>query len=216
MEGGAGNDQHIGGAGNDILTDIFGDDVMKGGPGNDAISGGSGPFDLLQGNDGNDFIVAGNDESEVFGGIGNDVIYMGTGLSESIGGAGDDWMEGTGPPASIAIGDDNNQFQNDPNGGHDILLAGPGDMDFDAEGGDDIMVGTVIAHPSVRRHAGLRLGHLSGETHPVDADMLVTGACAVNAPLNENPRPLRPGRRSVGIELQRPAARRRSPGSGPD
>ena len=45
---------------------------MKGGPGNDAISGGSGPFDLLQGNEGNDFIFAGNDLSEVFGGPGND------------------------------------------------------------------------------------------------------------------------------------------------
>jgi Ca2+-binding RTX toxin-like protein len=67
IEGGAGNDNHLGGAGDDILTDNFGDDVMKGGPGNDAISGGSGPFDLLQGNEGNDFIVAGPDLSEIFG-----------------------------------------------------------------------------------------------------------------------------------------------------
>ena len=137
------------------LTDTFGDDVMKGGPGNDAISGGSGPFDLLQGNEGNDFIFAGNDLSEVFGGPGNDYIYMGAGLSESIGGAGDDWMEGTNSPASIAIGDDNNQFQNDPNGGHDVGLAGPGDMDFDMEGGDDIMVGNVI--PTHRFEGMLRL-----------------------------------------------------------
>src|SRR4029077_3819476 len=141
IEGGAGNDNHIGGAGDDILTDNFGDDVMKGGPGNDAISGGSGPFDLLQGNEGNDFIVAGNDLSEVFGGQGNDIIYMGAGLSESIGGSGDDWMEGTESPASILIGDDNNQFQNNPDGGHDVLVAGVGDADFDSEGGDDIMVG---------------------------------------------------------------------------
>jgi hypothetical protein len=158
---------------------------MKGGPGDDAISGGAGPFDLLQGNEGNDYIVAGPDESEVFGGPGNDIIYMGRGLSESVGGAGDDWMEGTDSPASIAIGDDNNQFQNDPNGGHDILLAGPGDMDFDSEGGDDIMVGTVVPTHRFEGMLGFDWATYRGETRAVDADMLITGATVVNAPLNE-------------------------------
>jgi beta-lactam-binding protein with PASTA domain/Ca2+-binding RTX toxin-like protein len=184
FESGAGNDQPIGGAGDDILTDVFGDDVMKGGPGNDAISGGAG-LDLLQGNEGNDFIVAGNDESENFGGPGNDVIYMGAGLSESIGGAGDDWMEGTLAPASILIGDDNNQFQDDPNGGHDIGLAGPGDLDFDMEGGDDIMVGTVLPTHRFEGMLGFDWATYRGETIAVDADMLITGAVAANAPLNE-------------------------------
>ncbi len=160
MEGGAGNDNFIGGDGDDILTDTFGDDVIKGGRGNDAISGGSGPFDLLQGNEGNDFIVAGNDLSEVFGGPGNDIIYMGAGLSESIGGAGDDWMEGTESPASIAIGDDNNQFQNDPNGGHDVGSPARGDMDFDIGGRRRHHGRQRHPDPSLRRHAGLRLGHL--------------------------------------------------------
>ncbi len=186
IEGGAGNDNHIGGAGDDILIDNFGEDVMKGGPGNDAISGGSGPFDLLQGNDGNDFIVGGPDESEIFGGQGNDIFYMGKGLSESIGGAGDDWIEGTESPASIAIGDDNNQFQNDPFGGHDIAIAGPGDMDFDMEGGDDIMVGNVLPTHRFEGMLGFDWATYRGETIAVDADMLVTGATAVNAPLNEN------------------------------
>jgi Ca2+-binding RTX toxin-like protein len=186
IEGGAGNDNHIGGAGDDILIDNFGDDVMKGGPGNDAISGGSGPFDLLQGNEGNDFIVAGPDLSEIFGGLGNDIFYMGKGLSESIGGAGDDWIEGTESPASIAIGDDNNQFQNDPFGGHDIGVAGLGDMDFDMEGGDDIMVGNVIPTHRFEGMLGFDWVTYRGEVMPVDADMLVTGAIAVNAPLNEN------------------------------
>ncbi len=185
LEGGTGNDQIIGGNGDDIITDTFGDDVLKGGPGNDAISGGPGPFDLLQGNEGNDFIVGGIDLSEVFGGPGDDIIYMGKGLSESIGGAGDDWMEGTESPASIAIGDDNNQFQNDPNGGHDILLAGPGDMDFDAEGGDDIMVGTVLPTHRFEGMLGFDWVTYRGETLAVDADMLITGAVAANAPLNE-------------------------------
>jgi Ca2+-binding RTX toxin-like protein len=186
IEGGAGNDNHVGGAGDDILTDTFGDDVMKGGPGHDAISGGAGPFDLLQGNEGNDFIVGGNDTSEVFGGPGNDIIYMGVALTEAVGGSGDDWMEGTQSPASIAIGDDNDQFQNNPNGGHDILLAGPGDMDFDSEGGDDIMVGGVTPTHRFEGMLGFDWVTYRGEVIPVDADMLVTGAIAVNAPLNEN------------------------------
>jgi Ca2+-binding RTX toxin-like protein len=186
MEGGAGNDNHVGGAGDDILTDIFGDDVMKGGPGNDAISGGSGPFDLLQGNEGNDFIVGGNDTSEEFGGPGNDIMYMGKALTEAIGGAGDDWMEGTESPASIAIGDDNNQFQDDPNGGHDILVTGPGDMDFDAEGGDDIMVGGVTPTHRFEGMLGFDWVTYRGEVLPVDADMLVTGVLLVIPNVNEN------------------------------
>ena len=185
IEGGAGNDNHIGGAGNDILTDTFGDDVMKGGPGDDVISGGAG-LDLLQGNEGNDFIVAGVDETENFGGLGNDIIYMGKGLSESVGGAGDDWMEGTESPASIAIGDDNNQFQNDPFGGNDIGVAGPGDMDFDMEGGDDIMVGSVLPTHRFEGMLGFDWVTYRGETIPVDADMLIRGAVAIVAPLNEN------------------------------
>jgi beta-lactam-binding protein with PASTA domain len=185
IEGGSGNDSPNGGIGDDVITDTFGDDVMKGGPGHDAIHGGSGPFDLLQGNEGNDFILGGNDESEIFGGPGNDMMYMGAGLSESIGGAGDDWMEGTSAPASILIGDDNDQFQNNPNGGHDILLAGPGDADFDSEGGDDIMVGNVVPTHRFEGMLGFDWVTYRGETVAVDADMLITGAFEVNAPLNE-------------------------------
>jgi Ca2+-binding RTX toxin-like protein len=185
MEGGAGNDNHIGGAGDDILTDTFGEDVMKGGPGNDAIAGGSGPFDLLQGNEGHDFIVGGNDSSEVFGGPGNDVIYVGKSLTESFGGAGDDWVEGSDSPASVLVGDENNQFQNDPNGGHDVYLAGTGDADFDMEGGDDIIVGNVIPTHRFEGMLGFDWVTYRGETIPVDADMLVSGLFAVFPDINE-------------------------------
>jgi hypothetical protein len=185
MEGGSGNDQHIGGLGDDILTDLFGDDVMKGGPGNDAIHGGAG-FDLLQGNEGADFIVAGNDSSESFGGSGNDIIYVGQGFTEAFGGGGDDWMEGTDSPASVLVGDENNQLQNDPNGGHDVILAGPGDADFDMEGGDDIMVANVLPTHRLEGMLGFDWATYRGEIRAVDADMLVTGATAVNVPLNEN------------------------------
>jgi Ca2+-binding RTX toxin-like protein len=185
MEGGAGNDNHIGGAGNDILTDTFGEDVMKGGPGNDAIAGGSGPFDLLQGNEGNDFIVGGNDASEVFGGPGNDIFYVGKGLSESFGGAGDDWIEGSDSPASVLVGDENNQFQNDPNGGHDVIIAGPGDADFDSEGGDDIMVANVLPTHRLEGMLGYDWATYRGDPTAVDADMLVSGALEVFPDINE-------------------------------
>jgi Ca2+-binding RTX toxin-like protein len=173
MEGGAGNDNHLGGEGNDILTDNFGEDVMKGGPGNDAIYGGSGPFDLLQGNEGNDFIVGGNDASEVFGGPGNDIIYVGDGLSESLGGDGDDWMEGSISPASILIGDENNQFQDDPNEGNDIIIAGQGDTDFDSEGGDDVMVSSVTPTHRLEGMLGFDWATYRGDPLPVDADMRI-------------------------------------------
>lgn len=185
MEGGAGNDNHVGGAGDDILVDVFGDDVMKGGPGNDAIHGGAGPADLLQGNEGHDFIVGGNDASEVFGGGGNDIIYVGDDFTEAFGGSGDDWIEGSVAPASVLVGDENNQFQNDPNGGHDVILGGVGDNDFDAEGGDDIMVGTVLPTHRLEGMLGFDWATYRGEIRPVDADMLITGATAINAPLNE-------------------------------
>jgi Ca2+-binding RTX toxin-like protein len=185
MEGGAGNDNHIGGAGDDILTDNFGEDNMKGGPGNDAIAGGPGPFDLLQGNEGHDFVVGGPDQSEVFGGPGNDVIYVGKGLSESFGGSGDDWIEGSESPASVLVGDDNNQFQNDTNGGHDVIIAGPGDTDMDSEGGDDIMVSTVSPTHRLEGMLGYDWATYRGDPLPVDADMLISGLFAVLPDINE-------------------------------
>ncbi len=63
IEAGSGNDNVIGGLGDDIVKDLFGDDVLKGGPDDDVITGGPG-LDLLQGNANDDFILAGNDQSE--------------------------------------------------------------------------------------------------------------------------------------------------------
>ena len=148
----------IGGIGDDIVTDLFGDDVLKGGPDDDVISGGPG-LDLLQGNAGDDFIVAGNDQSEIFGGSGDDVMYTGDGATESFGGAGDDWIEG-GPQLNLLVGDENNQFQDDPSQGHDVIISGKGDNDFDSEGGDDVMIAERPRHAASGRHARLRLGHL--------------------------------------------------------
>ena len=170
MEGGAGNDNHLGGAGDDILTDTFGEDVIKGGDGNDAISGGSGPFDLLQGNGGHDFIVAGNDVSETFGGSGNDIIYSGDGATEMFGGAGDDWIEG-GPQLDLLVGDENNQFQDDPNQGHDVIAGGKGDDDYDSEGGDDVMIADVLGTERLEGMLGFDWVTYRGDPLPVDTDM---------------------------------------------
>jgi Ca2+-binding RTX toxin-like protein len=172
LEGGAGNDNHVGGLGDDILSDIFGEDVMKGGPGNDVISGGSGPFDLLQGNEGADFVIGGNDVSEVFGGSGNDTIYSGDGPTESFGGAGDDWIEG-GPQLDLLVGDENNQFQDDPDQGHDVIVGGKGDDDYDSEGGDDIMVADVLGTERLEGMLGFDFVTYRGDPDVVDADMSI-------------------------------------------
>ena len=173
MEGGAGNDQFVGGEGNDVLTDAFGDDVLKGGDGNDAISSGPG-FDLNQGGRGHDFIVGGSDPTETFGGAGNDLIFAGDSADTVFGDDGDDWIEGGGQ-ADLLQGDNGAPFQNDPNQpGHDVIIGDGGDDDYDAEGGDDIMV----AGPGIERNEGM-LGFdwvtHRGDPQPADDDMFFTG-----------------------------------------
>ena len=174
FEGSTGNDSPVGGEGDDVLTDAFGEDVMKGGPGNDAIAGGPGLFDLLQGNEGDDFVVGGNDVSEVFGGHGDDVIFTGDGATESFGGYGDDWLE-SGHQLNLLVGDENNQFQNDPTGGHDVIIGGRGDDDFDAEGGDDIMIAGVPGTDRLEGMLGYDWAIYARDTIATDADMLLVG-----------------------------------------
>ncbi len=183
MEGGDGNDQFIGGLGDDVLTDIFGDDVIKGGDGNDVISSGPG-LDLNQGGPGSDFMVAGSDGTESFGGPGNDFIYAGEAEDEVFGDAGDDWIEG-GAQLDLLQGDFGNQFQNDPNGGHDVISGGLGDDDYDAEGGDDIMIADSIGTERLEGMLGFDWATYRGDPLPVDADMLVTGLLAVAPDINE-------------------------------
>ncbi|HET6530911.1 MAG TPA: peroxidase family protein [Actinoplanes sp.] len=141
LEGGAGNDGIIGGLGDDIMTDTFGDDVLKGGDGHDAMSSGAGAGgDLNQGGRGNDFVVGGADITETFGGPGNDFIFGGQSTDTVFGDDGDDWIQG-GPQADLLQGDNGAPFQDDPNTpGHDVIVGDGGADDFDAEGGDDIMV----------------------------------------------------------------------------
>jgi len=140
MDGGYGNDQLRGGAGDDIITDLGGDDNIQGGDGNDVIHGGNG-INLIIGGFGQDFIVTGEDANESFGGQGNDFIFGTKADEQNMGNEGDDWIEhGT---SDGSPGDNFDPLGNDPIAGNDVYI-GSGEMDkFNAEGGDDIMVGSV-------------------------------------------------------------------------
>ncbi len=153
MQGGDGVDNLIGGLGDDIMNDLFGDDVLKGGDGDDAISSGQGfGGDLNQGGRGKDFIVDGNDITETFGGPGNDFVLGGDDIDTVFGDDGDDWIEGGSGPFNLLQGDNGAPFQDDPNApGDDVLDGDGGEQDFDAEGGDDIMLGG----PGIQRAEGM-------------------------------------------------------------
>jgi Ca2+-binding RTX toxin-like protein len=175
MEGGDGNDNLIGGEGDDILFAGDGDDVIKGGDGHDAISSGQGfGGDLNQGGRGNDFIVGGNDITESFGGPGNDFVYAGDAEDTVFGDDGDDWEESGRGPFALLQGDNGAPFQDDPNQpGHDVLMGYGGEVDYDSEGGDDIM----FLGPGIQRAEGM-LGFdwaiHRGDPNPGDTDMFFT------------------------------------------
>src|SRR6185312_12513268 len=140
IDGGYGNDQLRGGAGDDIITDLGGDDNIQGLDGNDVIHGGNG-VNLIIGGFGQDFIVTGEDANESFGGQGNDFIFGTKADEQNMGNEGDDWIEhGT---SDGAPGDNFDPLGNDPIIGNDVYI-GSGENDkFNAEGGDDIMVGSM-------------------------------------------------------------------------
>lgn len=176
MQGGDGNDHHVGGLGDDILQDLAGDDTLKGGDGDDALSSGQGfGGDLNQGGRGKDFVVGGNDITETFAGPGDDFVYAGEAEDTVFGDDGDDWIEDGKGPFSLLQGDNGAPFQDDPNEpGHDVLNGDGGEQDYDAEGGDDVM----MAGPGIQRSEGM-LG-FDFVTHkddplPADSDMDFTG-----------------------------------------
>jgi Ca2+-binding RTX toxin-like protein len=172
IEGGSGNDSHIGGQGNDILTDTFGDDNIKGGYGNDAIKAGAGD-DLVLGGHGHDFVNTGNDFKTVFAGTGRDVIIGGNGRDTVFAGEHDDWIEG-GAHADLLQGDNANQFQNNPHGGHDVVDGGSGNDDVEGEGGDDIIVGRPQGTDRMEGMHGYDWVTYRGDTSGADVDLLFT------------------------------------------
>ncbi|NLF32951.1 MAG: heme peroxidase, partial [Planctomycetes bacterium] len=140
IDGGDGNDQLRGGPGDDIITDTGGDDNLQGDDGNDVLHGGNG-LNLILGGFGQDFIVTGEDASEAFGGPGNDFILGSDNNEQDLGNEGDDWLQG-----GLLDGSPGDNF--DPLGrdliiGNDVYI-GSGLADImNAEGGDDIMVGSA-------------------------------------------------------------------------
>ena len=150
IEGNDGADTVLGGEGDDIITDSHGDDVLKGGPGNDAIDAGPG-LDIIMSGDGDDFSNGGLNGNETFAGEGNDLAIAGDGPDAVFGGGGDDWLEG-GNANDLLQGDSGAPFFDDINDpGHDVLIGDSGEDDYDAEGGDDIMV----AGPGIERNHGV-------------------------------------------------------------
>jgi Ca2+-binding RTX toxin-like protein len=150
LEGNDGADTILGGDGNDRMTDSHGDDVLKGGAGNDAIDAGPG-LDLIMAGPGNDFTNGGLNGNETLAGEGNDLVIAGDGPDTVFGGTGDDWQEG-GNANDLLQGDSGAQFFDDlDRPGHDVLIGDSGEDDYDAEGGDDIMV----AGPGIERNHGL-------------------------------------------------------------
>jgi Ca2+-binding RTX toxin-like protein len=140
IDGGNGNDQLRGGDGDDIITDIGGDDNIQGGDGNDVLHGGNG-VNLIIGGFGSDFIITGEDASEAIGGQGNDFILGSKANEQDMGNEGDDWIEkGT---SDGAPGDNFDPLGNDPVIGNDVFIGGNENDKFNAEGGDDIMVGSL-------------------------------------------------------------------------
>lgn len=176
LEGGLGVDHIHGGSGNDIITDAGTDvgaaDVLKGEEGDDVINGGMG-LDLVFGGAGKDVLSGGSEAKDIFGGTGDDFIRAASGGGGVVqGNEGDDWMEGQGNMNTLT-GDNSELFFNSRVIGHDVMLAGENDTDFDAESGDDIMVQGI----GINRNngmAGFDWASFQGNDYAVDADMNIS------------------------------------------
>ena len=105
--------------------------------GNDVISDSRGA-NLLFGDEGQDYIIMGQDAAEIFGGSETDFILGGQGKDFILGNEGDDWIEG-GEGFDTIAGENSELFFNSPIIGHDVLFGQGDEKDYDAESGDDIM-----------------------------------------------------------------------------
>ncbi|WP_417584377.1 peroxidase family protein [Pelagibacterium sp.] len=176
IEGGYGVDHIHGGDGDDVITDSgtdIGDaDVIKGEGGDDVINGGMG-LDLIFGGDGKDVLSGGSEDKAIFGGHGDDFIRAASGGGGVVyGNEGNDWMEGQGNMNTLT-GDNSQLFFNSRIIGHDIMISGENDTDFDAESGDDIMVQGI----GINRNngmAGFDWTTFQDNNYAADADMNVS------------------------------------------
>ncbi|MEN9409267.1 MAG: leukotoxin, partial [Pseudomonadota bacterium] len=176
IEGGFGVDHIHGGEGSDVITDMGTDvgaaDVLKGQGGDDMINGGMG-FDFIFGGSGRDVLAGGDEAKDLFGGQGDDFIRAASGGGGVYyGNEGNDWLEGQGSMNTLT-GDNSQLFFNSRIIGHDVMLAGENDTDFDAESGDDIMTAGL----GINRFNGMAgfdwVSH-KGSVNPVNADMNIS------------------------------------------
>ncbi len=89
----AGDDTLTGGDGNDTLDGDTGKDTLYGGEGNDVLACDLGVGDLMDGGNGDDWLIVGKSGASgitLIGGAGNDVLVQGGGNQYLIGGSGDD------------------------------------------------------------------------------------------------------------------------------
>src|SRR6185436_8197908 len=109
------------------------------------------------------------DANESFGGQGNDFIFGTKADEQNMGNEGDDWIEhGT---SDGAPGDNFDPLGNDPIVGNDVYI-GSGEMDkFNAEGGDDIMVGSVGTGDRYIGASGFDWAAFKNDTLGVTIDM---------------------------------------------
>ena len=180
LEGGDGNDQIRGGAGHDIITDVGGDDNIQGDDGNDVIHAGNG-INLMLGGFGKDFIVTGEDASEAFGGPGDDFILGSNGNEQDMGNEGDDWLEQGNLDGSP--GDNFDPAGQDRIIGNDVYL-GSGLPDImNAEGGDDIMVGSGGPGDKYLGASGFDWATFKNDTSGVDIDLDIRALNAAPGPV---------------------------------
>ena len=112
VSGGAGDDNIDGGDGADSIHGDAGVDALLGGAGNDHLYG-DGGADFLSGEDGDDILDGGADDDLLAGDAGNDTLRGGDGDDTLIGGAGDDQLEG-------GLGADIYEFE--AGGGDDVII----------------------------------------------------------------------------------------------
>ena len=147
LEGGIGNDFIFGGDGSDVITDTFGDDEIRSGGGDDVVNGGPG-LNLIITDTGSDVVFGGLDDEEFLLGQGNDFADGGAGVEAIFGGEGNDWLE-SGLENGLLLGDNGDLIQGIPTKrsvnstviGHDVTYNTGGNIDHDAESGNDVMVG---------------------------------------------------------------------------
>ena len=168
VHGGNGRDLAIMGAGNDIFYDNDqggenGQDTVYGNQGNDTIEGGAG-FDKFYGGNDNDLIYGragfdtldgGSGSDTIFGGNGNDLILGNGGFDTLDGGNGNDTINGGDGQDVVFMGNGNDIFYDNTQGGdlgrdavyggngRDTIEGGNGNDTFFGGNGDDLIFGRL-------------------------------------------------------------------------